>query len=1144
MGELDDSDNATQLNTDIKQGERDHDYWSSVFLLACCLLVSGVLLSLILIVLQAFLGDGEMKDDSKATYGKATSSGKSSGGGGVTSTLRQPTPTPVTSTGVQHPVTREQEIIPTPNKGVPPQQPTTLKITPAPPTPAPTTPTTPTKPKPTTTKAPPTTPPVTTTPQSTRPPTTLAPLVDKPPQSNAYICTVASDGEMEMPEDGVCDFTFYESLEKPFERPGETSKGKFATFQSMATKGQKTQFGISIFALDIGAFLIHLSKQSAKAWAQENLWNHNIHHWGIFNIYETIFNQPGYLRNATLSLKRAHDISDPSPTKRVVSYTFLGYYAKQPAGCVEAAEIMKNVYRPTVLVILAHISYTEQEIQAQTPGFECYIMPPTIYIIPKSIRYSLKYGHTFDDAVDLVECMRKKEIFNSQLFAISISLKGRWYTPKLDDEDYAGWGEYSVFKPCKRFEGYGIPQLVCNESDSAYLKHMEIQKADLHAATYDKSRGRKKTLVFDNWWTLNDRFCFDSKYNHDIYDYTIAGYDVNYDYAPSNCEPRMHGSYTRTKLLRFLAQLINGYPRMPPYSCLHADYGELDDSDNASQLNTELKQGERDHDYWSSVFLLACCLLVFGVLLSLILIVLQVFLGDGEMKDDSKATYGKVTSSGKSSGGGGVTSTLQLPTPTPVTSAGVQHPVTREQEIIPTPNKGVPPQQPTTLKITPAPPTPAPTTPTTPTTPKPTTTKAPPTTPSVTTAQSTTPPATLAPLVDKPPQYNAFICTVASDGEMEAPKDGVCDFTFYESLGKPFESPGGTFKGKFATFQSMAAKGQKTQFGISIFALDVGAFLIHMSKQSAKAWAQENLWNHNIHHWGIFNIYETIFNQPGYLRNATLSLKRAHEISDPSPTKRVVSYTFLGYYAKQPAGCDEAAEIMKNVFRPTVLVILGHISYTEQEIQAQTPGFECYIMPPSCHIIPKSIRYNLKYGHTVGDAVDLVKCMRKKESFNSQLFAVSATMKGRWYTPKLDHSGYAGWGEYSVFKPCKRFEGYGIPQLVCNESDSAYLKHMETQLGDLYAATYDKSRWRKKTLVFGYFRSPEHWLSAEKYKITYDHTIAVYDVNYDYAPSNCEPSIHGSYTRTKHLKLETQLVNKYPRQAPFECIHADYVTQS
>ncbi|XP_070379611.1 uncharacterized protein [Dermacentor albipictus] len=552
---------------------------------------------------------------------------------------------------------------------------------------------------------------------------------------------------------------------------------------------------------------------------------------------------------------------------------------------------------------------------------------------------------------------------------------------------------------------------------------------------------------------------------------------------------------------------------------------------------------ERDHDYWSSVFLLACCLLVSGVLLSLILIVLQAFLGDGEMKDDSKATYDKVTSSGKSSGGGGVTSTLQLPTPTPVTSAKVQHPVTRQQEIIPTPYKGVPAQLPTTLKITPAPPTPEPTTPTTR---KPATTKPRPTTPAVTTTpQSTTPPTTLAPLFDKPPQYNAFICTVASDGEMEMPKDGVCDFTFYESLGKPFERPGETSKGKFATFQSMAAKGQKTQFGISIFALDIGAFLIHLSKQSAKAWAQDNLWNHNIHHWGIFNIYETIFTQPGYLRNATLSLKRAHEISDPSPTKRVVSYTFLGYYAKQPAGCDEAAEIMKNVFRPTVLVILGHISYTEQEIQAQTPGFECYIMPPTCNIIPESIRYNLKYGHTFDDALDLVECMRKKESFNSQLFAISTTMKGRWYTPKLDDEDYAGWGEYSVFKPCKRFEGYGNPQLVCNESDSAYLRHMETQFDDNYAATYDKSRGRKKTLVFGDFRSPEDRFPGVKYYYhTVNHTLAVYDVNYDYAPSNCEPRMHGSYTRTKHLKFLTQFVNKYPRQAPFECIHADYVTQS
>ncbi|XP_070379638.1 uncharacterized protein [Dermacentor albipictus] len=336
--------------------------------------------------------------------------------------------------------------------------------------------------------------------------------------------------------------------------------------------------------------------------------------------------------------------------------------------------------------------------------------------------------------------------------------------------------------------------------------------------------------------------------------------------------------------------------------------GDFDNSVSASQLSTETTQGERDDDSWHSVFLLACCMVAIGVLLSLLFVTLLVFLGDqgdSDMGGDTKATYDKVPSSGNSSGGGEVISTLQQPAPTPVTSAEVQHPVTREQEIIPTPYKGVPSELPTTLKITPAPPTPA-------------------------------PPTTLAPLVDKPPQRNAYICTVASDGEMETPRDGLCDFTFYESLGKPFERPGEASKGKFATFKSMAAKGQKTQFGISIFALDIGAFLIHLSKQSAKAWAQENLWNHNIHHWGVLNIYETIFNQPGYLRNATLSLKRALEISDPSPTKRVVSYTFLGYYAKQPAGCDEAAEIMK---------------------------------------IPESIRYRLKYGHTLRMHVEVSLCL-------------------------------------------------------------------------------------------------------------------------------------------------------------------------
>ncbi|XP_072140124.1 uncharacterized protein [Dermacentor andersoni] len=257
-----------------------------MFLLACAFLLFLLLLCGILVFRQLFPGDttkiedhgGDEATDGNQAFGKYGGSRGTKSGGATKSTRGRPTPTAATSADVQPPATRGQHVsqmTPSLSSTTPPTQqrpsvrplpsPPAPKITPVPPSqtsikptstrmppltpkaiPVPSTPP-PRTPPPTTLKPSPP-PPATTTPKQPTS-TTLKPPGELPPTLGSMICTVASEGAMELPPDGLCNFIFYDSLRDPFEKIGRPSRGNFKTFQSLAAAGKQTQFGVSISAV-------------------------------------------------------------------------------------------------------------------------------------------------------------------------------------------------------------------------------------------------------------------------------------------------------------------------------------------------------------------------------------------------------------------------------------------------------------------------------------------------------------------------------------------------------------------------------------------------------------------------------------------------------------------------------------------------------------------------------------------------------------------------------------------------------------------------------------------------------------------------------------------------------------------------------
>ncbi|XP_065312154.1 uncharacterized protein [Dermacentor albipictus] len=381
----------------------------------------------------------------------------------------------------------------------------------------------------------------------------LTPIVYRPPQAYSMICTVGCHGKyaVEFPPDGLCDFIFLDSLydgcpDQFVQRRSPSSSWR--RFQALASSGIKTQFGISIDTLGIQKFLGHLrNSQTAEVWASQSLWKKNIYHWGVMNIHQVYLqSRPALLKEALEALKEAAEFSLPSTTKRVASYTFLGFYTPLPSGCDLMGQEAATVFMPDAIVVLGHTSFQENKI----PSLRCVLLPPNIYKIPPGVRPKITHAHTFHEACLLAQCLRTQQKIHVPI-GVSFTMKGRWYRPKIDDYENADIGEYDLFKDCvvSDVDQDAIPATICNQTNTNYTKNLGLDGDDITMRTYDKGPIEKHTQMFDNRATYLKKFCYAND-NLTQAHFSIAAYDVNFDSSVSICQPdQIVGNFNRTELL-------------------------------------------------------------------------------------------------------------------------------------------------------------------------------------------------------------------------------------------------------------------------------------------------------------------------------------------------------------------------------------------------------------------------------------------------------------------------------------------------------------------------------------------------------------------------------------------------------------------
>ncbi|XP_049275110.1 uncharacterized protein LOC119405000 isoform X2 [Rhipicephalus sanguineus] len=486
--------------------------------------------------------------------------------------------------------------------------------------------------------------------------------------------------------------------------------------------------------------------------------------------------------------------------------------------------------------------------------------------------------------------------------------------------------------------------------------------------------------------------------------------------------------------------------------------------------------------------LLACCCLV--ALLALLCIVYATtnwFSGEDasdEENTDKSAIYSK-------QGGGGGTQTTAATTATksvPTTPAKTTPPIF--PRTTPAAKPTTPPSAPTTPKPTPSTskptpsstskpspsstskpspsatskptpsstskPTPSSTSkPTTSSTSKPTpSSTSKPTPPSTPSSLPTTPPSPPTTPKTEPPGLRRYttVCTVSYLAfGLPLPLGGECDIIYYDSL---LLRPEDTFMGTFTNaylkpiFDAANDGSHKTQFGMSIHAPAINDFTTEV-KSAAGMQHYKDHWQHKLYHWGVVNIHELILKTTPDILKASLTILK--ELKDTATAAGKNASMVVGLFCKSPGGCDKVTEYLKTVYLPDGILVLGHLSYRDNNIS------DCTILPRSIIQDPVVMYKNLSYMHALNDSINTVSYLQAQGL--DTMYAVTATMAGRWYKPRQpDNHNVKYPGKYRVSYHCK-VEDYpqkAHVQDVCGNKSLEFTKHFDYTAYHLTAFAWDK----------------------------------------------------------------------------------------
>ncbi|KAH7945491.1 hypothetical protein HPB49_011406 [Dermacentor silvarum] len=351
------------------------------------------------------------------------------------------------------------------------------------------------------------------------------------------LCTVNhfTNRSVVAPDDGLCDFTFYDSFFKDETYDlAAPYKDSFNHFLELAAHHVKTQSRDPINKA--------LSENPSKVKADLiNLSHRNISHFGCVDIGHVYFGTHNLKRVLSI-LKRVYDMLKDERVSQHPMYTILTVPMYLPDDGVwlrQLSDALKHSgHTLDGLIAVAHLS--ENDFNA---GYACRIVPPMFLNAPnipdnyhKINPY--KYSMSLEYAALLKFASKWKP--SSTLF-VSVPLHGKWYTY---DDDYAFDTLCGVDEPPSL---YGSVVEVCKNSEYNTTYVMVP-----HTGVMSACEKLQRVFTYDDSKSYRYKLCTLKK-NLTSLQYGILALGIDLDDTTNRCG---QGSYDRLRTLRWLVDFF------------------------------------------------------------------------------------------------------------------------------------------------------------------------------------------------------------------------------------------------------------------------------------------------------------------------------------------------------------------------------------------------------------------------------------------------------------------------------------------------------------------------------------------------------------------------------------------------------------
>ncbi|KAL3220393.1 hypothetical protein MRX96_050403 [Rhipicephalus microplus] len=277
------------------------------------------------------------------------------------------------------------------------------------------------------------------------------------------------------------------------------------------------------------------------------------------------------------------------------------------------------------------------------------------------------------------------------------------------------------------------------------------------------------------------------------------------------------------------------------------------------------------------------------------------------------------------------------------------------------------------------------------------------------------------------PMYT-FVCTVSEPvrNALRVPlPDGVCDFIFFDSL---YKNGKNRLLGGLGALELGAqdfigqARKRRSKFGFS-FAPEP-AFL-QESKDPTFFARIDAIWYYKIYHFGFLDLYRE-YAESSMVTHALNSLKALYLHLKPRTTT-TSSYYVVGLSMDNPAS-SQVLNLMKTVFAPSMFIAISHLSYPVRKFS------DCRIFPVAMDALPPNLvrGRDYSYGHTVNESLAV---LREVEKLSLSIpLAISFSLKGVYYVPRLAQPVLTQNHQYELFQPCQDHEMpyYEDPKGACD----------------------------------------------------------------------------------------------------------------